>query len=123
MQIAYWIVAGILALASLAAGGLKVVRPPAKLAESGLTWAPDFPAWTVTAIGLLEVLGAVGLILPPLTGVATILAPLAALGLVLVQVGAIITHIVRGEVKTLVVNIVLLLLAVAAAWLGFATWA
>jgi hypothetical protein len=123
MQIAYWLVAGILALAYLAAGGLKVVRPPAKLAESGLTWAPDFPVWTVKTIGLLEVLGAIGLILPPVSGIATILAPLAALGLVLVQVGAIITHIVRGEVKTLVVNVVLLLLAVAAAWLGFATWA
>ncbi|CAH0231891.1 hypothetical protein SRABI76_02774 [Microbacterium oxydans] len=123
MQIAYWIVAGILALAYLAAGGLKVVRPPRKLAESGLTWAPDFPTWTVKTIGLLEVLGAIGLILAPLTGIATVLAPLAALGLALVQIGAIITHIARGEVKTLVVNVVLLLLAVAAAWLGFATWA
>lgn len=123
MQIAYWIIAGILALAYLAAGGLKIARPPAKLAKSGLTWAPAFPVWTVKAIGLLEVLGAIGLILPPLTGVATILAPLAALGLVLVQIGALITHIVRGEVKTLAVNVVLLLLAVAATWLGFATWA
>lgn len=123
MEIAYWIVAGVLVLAYVAAGGLKVVRPPAKLAESGLTWAPDFPAWTVKAIGVLEVLGAIGLILPPLTGVATVLAPLAAIGLVLVQVGAIITHVVRAEVKTLLVNIVLLVLAVAAAWLGFGVWA
>lgn len=123
MQLAYWIIGGILALSYLAAGGLKLARPPAKLAESGLTWAPDFPVWIVKAIGLLEVLGAIGLILPPLIGVAPVLAPLAAVGLALVQVGAIVTHIVRGEVKTLVVNIVLLLLAVAAAWLGFATWA
>lgn len=123
MLLAYWIIAGLLALAYLAAGGLKVVQAPAKLAASGLTWAPDFPTWTVKAIGLLEVLGAIGLILPPLTGVATVLAPLAALGLVLVQVGAIITHVVRGEVKTLTVNVVLLLLAIAATWLGFSAWA
>lgn len=123
MLIAYWIVAGLLALAYLGAGAMKVVRPPATLAESGLTWAPDFPLWTVKAIGIVEVLGALGLILPPLTGIATILAPLAAVGLVLVQLGAIITHVVRGEVKTLVVNIVLLVLAIAAAWLGFASWA
>lgn len=122
MLIAYWIVAGLLALAYLAVGAIKIARPPAKLAESGLTWAPDFPLWTVKAIGILEVLGAIGLILPPLTGIATILAPLAAVGLVLLQLGAIITHVVRGEVKTLAVNVVLLVLAIAAVWLGFASW-
>lgn len=120
MLIAYWIVAGILAVAYLAVGAMKIVRTPAALAESGLTWAPAFPLWSVKGIGVLEVLGAIGLILPPLTGIAPILAPVAAIGLVLLQIGAIITHIVRRETTTLLVNIVLLLLAVAGTWLGFA---
>lgn len=51
MLIAYWIVAGILALAYVAAGGMKVVQPREKLVAAGLTWAPDFPAWSVKAIG------------------------------------------------------------------------
>lgn len=122
MVIAYWIVAGILALAYLAVGAMKVVRPPSKLAESGLAWAPDFPVWTVKTIGALEILGGIGLILPPMTGIATILAPIAAIGLIAVQIGAIITHVVRRETKTLLVNVILLVLAAVAAWLGFASW-
>ncbi len=123
MLIAYWIVAGLLALAYLAAGGMKATQPIEKLVSSGLGWAADFPVGAVRAIGALEVLGAIALILPPLTGILPVLAPIAAVGLVLVQIAAIITHLARGENKTLAVNIVLLLLAVAAAWLGFVVWA
>lgn len=122
MVIAYWILAGLLAVVSIAAGGMKVAQPPAKLAASGLAWAGDFPAWSVKTIGLLEVLGGVGLILPALTGIVPVLSPVAAVALGVVQVGAIITHLVRGEAKMLPANIVLLLLAVAAAWIGFLTW-
>ncbi len=121
MVIAYWIVAGLLALAYLAAGGAKLLQPQEKLAPR-MAWAGDFPAWSVKTIGLLEVLGAIGLILPPLTGIAPILAPLAAVGLVLVQLGAVITHFIRREPQVLPANLVLLVLAGVAAWLGFAVW-
>lgn len=123
MLIAYWIVAGLLALGNLAVGVMKIVRPPAKLAAMGMAWAGDFPAWSVKVIGILEVLGAIGLILPPLTGIAPILAPIAGIGLALVQLGAIITHATRHEAKAIPGNIVLLALSVAAAWLGFLVWA
>ncbi|WDG18187.1 DoxX family protein [Microbacterium sp. Clip185] len=73
--------------------------------------------------GVVEVLGAVGLILPPLTGIAPILAPIAAIGLVLVQLGAVVFHLRRGEAKVVPMNLVLLMLAVAAAVLGFIVWA
>ena len=56
--------------------------------------------------------GAIGLVLPWLTGVAPPLTPLAALGLALVQVGAAITHIRRGESATVPINLVLCALAV-----------
>lgn len=123
MLIAYWIIAGLLALVYMAAGGMKVAQPPAKLAASGLAWAGDFPVWTVKMIGLVEVIGGIGLLLPTLTGIAAVLSPIAAVGLAVVQLGAIITHLVRGEAKMLPANFVLLLLAVAAAWIGFLTWA
>lgn len=123
MLVAYWIIAGLLAMFYLYAGGQKLVRSPQKLADSGLAWAGDFPAWSIKVIGSLEVLGALGLILPPLTGIVPALAPWAAVGLGLVQVGAAITHLTRGEVKALPINVVLLLFAVAAAWLGFVLWA
>lgn len=123
MLVAYWIVAGVLALGNLFFGGSKLVQSKKKFVASGMGWAEAFPAWGVKLIGLLEVLGAVGLILPPLTGIAPMLAPWAAIGLVLVQAGAAITHLSRREAKMLSVNTPLMLLAVVAAWLGFAVWA
>ncbi|KTS00670.1 MULTISPECIES: DoxX family protein [Microbacterium] len=122
MVIAYWIVAGLLALAYLAAGAQKAFRAPAALVASGIGWAGDVPLLAVRAIGIVEILGAIGLILPPLVGVAPILAPLAAVGLVLVQVGAVVFHLRRGESKVLPMNLVLLLMAVVAGALGFILW-
>jgi len=122
MLIAYWIVAGLLALAYLAAGAVKTFRSPDALVAAGIGWAKDVPLAAVRAIGVVEVLGAVGLILPPLTGIAPILAPIAAIGLVLVQLGAVVFHLRRGEAKVVPMNLVLLMLAVAAAVLGFIVW-
>jgi hypothetical protein len=123
MQIVYWIIAGLLALAYIAAGGQKSFRAPDKLVEAGIGWAKDLPLPMVRLIGAVEVLGAVGLILPPLTGIASILGPIAAIGLVLVQVGAVIFHLIRREPKPLPMNAVLLVAALAAAILGFLVWA
>jgi hypothetical protein len=75
----------------------------------------------VRLIGVLEVLGAAGLILPPLTGIASWLAIAAAVGLVLIQVGGIAVHLTRGEARLIGLNIVLLAAAAATAWLG-TTW-
>jgi hypothetical protein len=70
---------------------------------------------------VLEVLGALGLIRPPLTGVAPGVALTAAVGLVLIQVGGISLHLSRGEAKLIGLNVVLLILAAAAIWLS-TTW-
>lgn len=72
----------------------------------------------VRLIGTLEVLGAAGLILPPLTGIAPWLAVAAATGLLLIQVGGIAVHVSRGEARMIGLNIVLLVAAAAAVWLG-----
>lgn len=122
MLIAYWIVAGLLALAYLAAGAQKTFRAPDELVASGIGWAKDVPLAAVRLIGVAEVLGAVGIILPPLTGIAPILAPVAAVGLITLQLAAIVFHLTRREAKALPMNLALLLAAVAVAVLGFLLW-
>jgi uncharacterized membrane protein YphA (DoxX/SURF4 family) len=110
MTIAVWIVSGVLALLYIAAGSMKTFRPKEKLAGMQ-PWSEDFTPAQIKGIGILEILGGVGLILPVLTGVLPILTPIAAVGLVLVQAGAIVTHVRRRETQIIPANIVLLLLA------------
>src|SRR5215813_9877823 len=96
MNVAVWIVQVLLALAFLAAGLVKLTQPKEKLAAQ-MGWVNDFSPTIVKAIGLIEVLGAVGLVLPALTHILPILTPLAAGGLVLDMVGAAATHLRRKE--------------------------
>ena len=118
MNIALWIVAGILALAFLAAGLMKVSQPKEKLAAS-MGWVDDFSPGTVKFIGTMEILGAIGLILPAATGIAPVLTPLAATGLAITMVLAAIVHGRRGEPQMIIVNAVLLALALFVAIMRF----
>jgi hypothetical protein len=81
-------------------------------------WIDTVPLRLVRTIGVLEVLGALGLILPPLTGIAPALAIAAAIGLVLLQVGGISLHLSRGEAKMIGLNVALLVLAGVEIWLA-----
>ena len=117
MEIAYWIVAGLLAVFYLYAGSMKVVRSQEQLRPM-MGWVDQIPMPLVRTIGVLEVLGAAGLILPPLTGIAPGLAIAAAIGLVLIQAGGIVVHLSRGEARLIGLNIALLVAAAAAAWLA-----
>jgi uncharacterized membrane protein YphA (DoxX/SURF4 family) len=120
MLIAVWIVSGLLALVYLGAGGTKLLRPYEQV-KTSLEFAEDFKPWQVKAIGAVEVLGAIGLILPELLHIATILTPIAAVGLALVQVLAIVVHIRRHDnPKRIPVNVILLLAAVFVAIVRFA---
>ena len=74
-----------------------MTQPKAKL-QTTMGWVEDFSGGTVKAIGALEVLAAIGLILPWWTGIAPVLTPLAALGLAAIMVGAVITHVRRKEI-------------------------
>lgn len=119
MNTVVWIVQIVLAVAYLGAGGLKLTQSRAALKAKGQDWVDDFSEGQVKAIGVVEVLGALGLVLPALTGIATWLTPLAAVGLVVVQAVAMVVHLRRGEAKALPVNVVLLLLAALVAWQRF----
>jgi hypothetical protein len=119
MVYAYWILGGVLALTYLAAGVTKLSRPKEKLATSGMGWTEDFSAAGVKGIGAVELLGAIGVILPPLTHIAPILGPIAAVGLVIVQIAGAIVHVRRHESKMLVTNASLAILAAVVAAIGF----
>ena len=123
MNVVLWIVAGVLAAAFLGAGLMKITQPKKKLADSGMAWTNDFSDGAVKAIGALEVLGALGLILPAVFDVATVLVPIAATGLALLMLGAAATHARRKESQMIVANVILLALAVFVAWGRFGPYA
>ena len=117
MHLTLWIVAGLLAAVYLFAGVGKLVVPKEKLAAApGAGWINDFSAGAVKAIGALEVLAAVGLILPATLDIAPGLVPLAALGLVLLMAGATWTRVRRHEVKPMMADLTYLALASFVAW-------
>jgi hypothetical protein len=117
MNTALWIIAGLLAAAFLAGGTIKLALPKRSLAAApGGGWVEDVGASAVKAIGTLEVLAAIGLVLPAWLGIAPVLVPLAAIGLVLLMIGAIITHLRRHEAKPILANVAYLALAVFVAW-------
>jgi hypothetical protein len=109
-----------LALLFLGAGATKVLQSRDRLLTApNMAWAQDFsPSW-IKVIGALEVLGAVGLVLPWVTGVAEVLVPLAATGLALVMAGAAVVHGRRGETRAIPVTVVLACLALLVAVVRF----
>jgi uncharacterized membrane protein YphA (DoxX/SURF4 family) len=101
VNIALWITAGLLTAVFLFSGFGKLFVQREKMAAmaDAARWVLDFKPATLKAIGALEILGAVGLILPALLDIAPILVPLAASGLMLIMTGATIMRIRRGETK------------------------
>ncbi|MFN8373120.1 MAG: DoxX family protein [Anaerolineae bacterium] len=118
MDVAAWVVQVLLALAFGMAGFMKLTQPREKLAVN-MKWVDDFAPNIVKTIGGLEILGAVGLIVPALTKILPVLTPLAAVGLVLTMAGASLTHLRRKEYPMIVVNLVLLALAAFVAYVRF----
>ena len=116
MNPALWIVASVLAASFAGSGLMKLLVPRDKLVSSGQGWAQDVTPTNIRLIGVVELLGATGLILPAVTHIAPILVPLAAIGLALVMVGAALVHARRNEGMNIGVNAVLLALAVLVAW-------
>lgn len=111
-----WWISIALAVVYLPAGLMKLVIPKSRLESSAqFGWMRTMSASAVKGIGAAEVLGAIGVIAPRLTGIAPGLGVAAAWGLAAVQVGAIVVHARRREFATLPVNVVLLVLAVIVA--------
>jgi hypothetical protein len=117
MNLALWIVTGLLAAVFLVAAVNKLILPKEKLAAApGGAWSEDFSRGALTTIATREILGVLGLILPAVLDIAPVLGPLAAVGLALVMVGAIITRLRRHEGWAIMLNVAYLALAVFVAW-------
>jgi uncharacterized membrane protein YphA (DoxX/SURF4 family) len=115
-SIGLWVAQVLLALVFGAAGVMKLMTPIADLATM-MNWVAVSPEALVRFIGLVELAGALGMILPALTRILPFLTPLAALGFAIIQVLAIGTHASLGETgSTLPMNLVLLALALFVAW-------
>jgi uncharacterized membrane protein len=115
MNVFLWILQAVLTALFALAGAMKSTQPKEKLADK-LPWVEDFSPGTVRLIGVVELLGAIGLILPAATGIATVLTPLAATGLALLMLLAGLTHVRRKEPAGIAFTAVLLVLAAVVAW-------
>lgn len=123
MNVALWVVAGVLAGMFLIAGLAKLAQSKEKFVGSGMDWAADYPPGALKALGAVEVLGAVGLVLPPLLDIAPVLTPVAAVGFAVIMVGALVVHGRRKEGRQVAMNVALLVLAVVLAWGRFGPYA
>jgi len=94
MRVVLWIVQGLLAVLFLFSGGVKLVMPAATLTKGS-----PFSAPFLRFIGVCEVLGDIGLIVPSLTRIKPALTPLAAAGLVIIMIGATITAVATMPMK------------------------
>ena len=117
MNLAVWVIAGLLAAVFLFAGATKLIVPRDKLAAApGGGWVKDFSPGFVKALGAVEILGAIGLIVPAALEIAPVLASLAAVGLASIMVGAAIVTFRRHESGHALLNLTYLALAVFVAW-------
>ena len=115
IHIAVWVVQILLAVVFLMTGTMKAFMPLDEVAKT-MRWVPDVPAGLVRFIGLAELAGALGLILPSATKIQPKLTPLAAAGLgVVVLLGAIL-HFTRGEGALTPLNFILAAMAAFVAW-------
>jgi hypothetical protein len=111
MNVALWIVQVLLAALFVFAGGMKLVMPMDKL-----TGPINFPEWFLRFIGVAELLGGLGLVLPGLLRTRPGLTPLAAAGLVIIMIGATVVTLMTMDVTAALMPLVVGLLAVFVAY-------
>jgi uncharacterized membrane protein YphA (DoxX/SURF4 family) len=119
MNILLWIIQVLLALLFLFAGGTKLVLPVEVLNAMGSPNQVHLPGLLLKLVGLFEVLGALGLILPGLFRVKTGLTPLAAAGLVIIMIGAVVLTIIGDGIGMAIVPLVVLFLV---AFVAYGRW-
>jgi hypothetical protein len=118
VNVALWIVAGLLAVVLLGSSSKMFVSKEAMVGMLGdlSRWVEGFSPRVLRTIGFLELLGAVGLILPAALDIAPVLVPVAASAAVLLFVGAVTMRLHRGERATIAVDLVYLAMAAFVAW-------
>lgn len=115
-NIGLWVAQVLLAAVFLMAGFTKLTSSPQDMVAMGMLWAENSPISLIRFIGITEVLGAIGILLPAATRIKPDLTKLAALGLAIVMVLAFGLHAFRGEFEVLPVNVILFALAMLVFW-------
>jgi len=115
MNVFLWMLQGTLAAMFLLAGIMKSTQPREKLVKQ-LPWVADVSNPVVRFIGIAELAGGIGLILPALTGIATVLTPIAAASLALIMALAMVLHTRRRELQAVALNALLLAATIGIAW-------
>lgn len=121
MNLSLWAVAGLLSALFAYSGGTKLVGGKVKIsANPQMGWAQDYTDAAIRGIGLAELLGGLGLVLPPVFQLWEVLTPVAALGLTAVMAGAIVTHARRKEpfIPALAIGALTLFVAVGRLWVA-----
>lgn len=121
MNVVLWVLQVLLGIAFLGSGVTKATRERKQLMER-MPYVEDLSDTQVTIIGLFEIAGGLGLVLPAATGIAPVLTPVAALGLVVVMIGAALLHIRRHEPQGVAVTVVLGVVAAVIAWGRFGAY-
>ena len=116
MNIALWVIQALLGLAFISVGPSHAFRVDQMKTRPGMGWVTAVPRGLMTFIGICEMLGAVGLILPALTGILPWLTPLAAALLAVIMLLAAGFHLPRREYRNMVFNLILLALAAFVAY-------
>lgn len=114
LNIGLWVIQGLLAAAFGMAGFMKISAPLDQLAQNGMTFVNVFSVETVRFIGISEVLGAIGLILPAALRIKPVLTPIAAIGVSVIMILATIFHVAHNE--PVMVTIILFLLSAVVVW-------
>ncbi|MGC2780814.1 MAG: DoxX family protein [Bradyrhizobium sp.] len=114
-RIGLWIAQAVIFLGFSPAGLMKLFMPIPQLAAM-MPWAGEYSEWFVRLIGLIDLAGALGILLPSLTRIKPGLTVFAALGCATLQVFAMVFHISRGETMVVPVNLVLLALSLFVLW-------
>ncbi|MCV7257898.1 DoxX family protein [Mycobacterium shimoidei] len=115
MNALLWTLQVLLAVIFTYSGLAKISQPEERLIAIGQTGVAPFPMPVVRFTALAELLGAIGLVLPPLTGIATYLTPLAAVGFAVVMVGAMGSHAYLREPRNVALNVVIFIAALTIA--------
>ncbi len=110
LNILIWLLQFGLAIPFLIIGFLKITKPVSELAYM-IPWVNDFPTTMVRFIGIFELLGGTGLILPSLLRIKPILTPLSAMGIHILMILAFFYHLSKNEIHALILNAIIALLA------------
>jgi hypothetical protein len=115
LNIALWVVQVLTAALMALASYIKIATPIEELSLQ-MKWTGEVPSYVVRLLGLIDLLGGVGVILPALLKIKPGLTSLAATGVVLLMICAIAFHVSRGESSVIGFNIMIMVMAGFVAW-------